>query len=489
MERPVSRELSAAQVARLRALLEQQGLRLATNPKNRYVAFEARTAGRSIFTLYTSGKLVSTVRADDAEGSQLGAAVDALVGPSPAAAMAARAAGSAGASATGMRWLAGADETGTGELLGRAVVAGALLPVALAPQVTAVAGHVETKSSRAASGWEQLGQQLVDLGGAGLVTVSLPVSNRLFDAWSKNGLLDLAYVRLVGDLLAAADLTRASLAGLELAIDDYGTGALLAAGAAAWRQRGARVLIEHKADVHHLAARAASIVARSARSREWEGLLASVEDGPLGTGNAGNPGTVAWVRRRARARLPWPRFVKASFKTVSQASGEPDAVKRRVPPIDQLLDEQSAEDFLAGRLDVTKARLLAGNGRLLRRFALDERGTLLDTATACPAWELLPLLVGGLVLDAQLTTRAGLERLDALLERETGLLADWRVLVGPDQDADDPALLALLRAHRVGAITLVRTASRDPVERAVRHAAALLAPDRAAGRLRLELPD
>lgn len=486
MDRPISRELSPALIARLRALLESRGLRLATNPKNRYVAFEVRTAGRSIFTQYTSGKLVSTVRPDDAEGVLLGADIDALVGPAPAAAAAVAA--RAQSSTEGLRWLAGADETGTGELLGRAVVAGALLPAALVPQVTDVAGHVETKSSRAASGWEQLGEQLVDLAGAGLVTVALPVSNRLFDAWSKNGLLDLAYVRVVGDLLAAAWLTDASLDGLELAIDDYGTGVLLASAAAAWRQRGARVLIEHKADVHHIAARTASIVARSARSREWEGLAASVEDGPLGTGNAGNPGTVAWVRRRARAGLGWPSFVKASFKTVRQASGEAEATKRRVPPLLELLDEQSAADFLAGRLDVTQARLLASNGRMLRQFAVDEHGTLLDASASCAAWELLPLLVGGLVLDPRLTARAGLERLDALLDRETGLLADWRVLIGPDEDGDDPALLALARAHRLGAITVVRTDERDPAERAARRAAALLGPGAASGTLRIELP-
>ncbi|HZM00447.1 MAG TPA: hypothetical protein VFD43_09365, partial [Planctomycetota bacterium] len=334
-----------------------------------------------------------------------------------------------------------------------------------------------------------LGEQLADLGRDGLVTTALPVSNRLFDAWSKNGLLDLAYVRVVGDLLAAAGLDDAPLEGLELAIDDYGTGELLSAAAAAWRARGARVLVEHKADVRQLAARTASIVARSARSREWEGLVASVEDGPLGTGNAGNPGTLAWVRRRARSGQPWPRFVKTSFKTVRQAAHEPEAVKRRVPPLSELLDEDSAADFLAGRLDVRSARLLGGNGRLLRTFAVDARGALLEPAAECPAWELLPLLVGGLVLDPALTARAALERLDALLERETGLLADWRVLVGPDEDEGDPALLALARAHRLGSITLVRTEERDPRERAVRRSAALLAPKARGDTLSISLPD
>ena len=487
MQRPISRELTPRQSGRLRALLAARGLPLATNPRNPYIAFEVRTAARSIFTLYTSGKLVSTVRDGDAEGAVIEAEIDALSpapGP-PAAAAAARRPAAAGA---GLRWLAGADETGTGELLGRAVVGGTLLPLALEPRLTDVAGHVETKSSRAASGWELLGERLAALASDGLVSVALPISNRLFDAWSKNGLLDLAYVRVVGDLLAGAGLSHEPLAGLELAIDDYGAGLLLRTAADAWRGRGARVLVETKADVHHIAARAASIVARSARSREWEGLLSSVDDGPLGTGNAGNPGTLAWVRRRKRSGRGWPRFVKTSFKTVRVATGEPEPAKRRVPPLTELLDEESAVGLLEGHLDVTTARLLAGNGRLLRQVDLDEHGTPLDPSTACAAVELLPLLVGGLVLGSELTAHAALERLDALLDRETGLLADWRVLVGPDEDPDDPALLALARSHRLGTITLVRTGWREPVERAARMSAALLLPG-PSGRLRVALPD
>jgi hypothetical protein len=181
--------------------------------------------------------------------------------------------------------------------------------------------------------------------------------------------------------------------------------------------------------------------------------------------------------------------VKTSFSTVRRATGEAEAIKRRVPPLSELLDEQSAADLLAGRLDVTRAKLLGGNGRALRQFEVDEHGRLLEASAASAAWELLPLLVGGLVLDERLTKRAQLERLDALLERETGLLADWRVLIGPDEDMDDPALLALARAHRLGTITLVRTEWREPHERAVRRAGALLAPEARSGRMRIELPD
>ena len=315
MTRPTTRSLTPSQAARLRAALGARGLRLATNPTNPYLAFEVRTDARSIFSLYTSGKLVTTLRDGDVEGASLHALVDEVCGAAPGAdgapaspaAPAARSRTRAPTRADGqgtrpnLTLLLGCDETGTGELLGRAVVGGAAMPPARAEAVAALVAHVDTKVSRAASGWESLDEQL--RGVADLRLVTLPVPNRLFDAWSKNGLLDLCYVRVVGDLLGACGLgagRRANgLAGVELAIDDYGAGPLLTQAITAWRGDGAHVLLQHKADDEHLAARAASVAARAARAREFEGLRAEVTDGPLGTGNAGHPQTLRWMKRRA----------------------------------------------------------------------------------------------------------------------------------------------------------------------------------------------
>jgi ribonuclease HII len=488
-----------------------------------------RTDGRSIFTLYTSGKLVSTVRAADAQGvtvegmirDEFGVVAGLAAGTPPAADGtpgasggddgAGRSGGTASGTASGtgsrtgsstgsrtgvargtargLAWLAGLDETGTGELIGRAVVGGAAMPVALAPRVDAVAGHVDTKASRAASGWESLGGQLAALRADGLATVALPVPNRIFDAWSKNGMLDLAYVRVVNDLLAAAGLRDAqSLADLELVIDDYGTGPQLATAVTAWRGRGARVIVQTRADDAHISARAAAVLARSHRSREMQGLRASVTDGPLGTGNAGNPETLSWLRRRGRSGAPWPSFLKAAFRTVRDLTSLPETVKARVPPLHHLLDEDSARALFAGRQDITATSLRAGDGTLVRKLVADLHGAPLAPAP-CPAWELLPLLCGGLVLDDKLLARRQLALLDALLERESGALSGWRILVGPDLDTGDPAHVALATAHRAGSVYVVPTDVRDPHERALRHAALHVAKDGRNARLRLSFPD
>ena len=536
VDRPITHEVSPAQAQRLRALFAARGHALTTNPKNEYIAFEVRTPGRSIFTLYTSGKFVCTARAGDPEGAVLFAELTALLGgAAPAARRAGKAdvpgardgaAGEGAASGAvrgssdapagtrrgiahgarrGLSWLAGVDETGTGELLGGAVLAGALMPAPLAETVAAVAGHVETKASRAASGWESLGAQLAGLAPQGLHLSSLPIPNRLFDAWSKNGLLDLAYVRLVGDLLAGAGLSRAeSLDGLELVVDDYGTGPLLADAVEAWRGRGMHVLVETRADDRHLAARIASVVARAHRSREKTGLDRTVPDGPLGTGNAGHGVTLRWLRRRAAARdhAPgrWPPFVKTSFRTVRSIDGLPEVVKRRLPPLRELLDDESAHDVLRGRLDVSRAVLRGASGTPLRAFSVTARGELREPSPPCLAWDLLPLLCGGIVLDDSV---CGPETLETLLEPETGLLAGWRVLVGPQDDESSPAasgaaevraaraatLLALAASHAAGQLMAVPTAVSDPLERARRHAAVLLSREARPELLSLRLLD
>ncbi len=504
MNRPVTRSVTRAQAARLREVLAARGHRLATNPKNPYIAFEVRTDGRSIVTLYTSGKLVSTVREGDAEGFALGAEIDALLGgtaggPAPAASepLASEPARSRSrtraptlAEGRGTRpdltLLLGCDETGTGELLGRAVVGGAAVPPARTETLAALVAHVDTKVSRAASGWEALDERL--RGVPELQLVTLPVPNRLFDAWSKNGLLDLCYVRVVGDLLAACGLGAGrpgnGLSGVELVIDDYGAGSLLTQAVTAWRGDGAHVLLQPKADDEHLAARAASVAARAARAREFEGLQAEITDGPLGTGNAGHPQTLRWMKRRASAGRGWPSFVKASFRTARDILGQPEAEKRRVPHPSRLMDGDSAADFLRGRLDVGTAawRCDPAGTALVREFHVRADGSLIAPAN-CLAWDFLPLLTSGIVLAPGLEQAARRDPglLAPLLDREHGLLADWRVLVGPTQSADDPQLVTLARAHRAGIVTVQATEQAEPRERAARSGAVALRAGRKAG--------
>ncbi len=471
--KPVSREVTSSQVRALRDLFGSRGHTLRKNAKNKYLEFEVRTDGKSIFTLYTSGKFVSTVREGDAEGLVLEDEIGRLAGgPGPTRKKREEVATQeAGADVT---VLAGVDETGTGELLGSAVLGGVLFARPLEARLHELVGHVETKTSRAASGWERLGEQLAAMRADGLVATALTIPNRLFDRYSKNALLDLAYVRLVGDLLAAAgdllagagELSTAAdgdedRAGTELAVDDYGTGALLTEAATAWRARGLTVRVQTRADDRFLAARAASVLARATRAREMQGLRAD-EDEPLGTGNAGHRETLAWLRRRARSGRGWPSFVKTSFKTVTDLERREPVTKHAVPRVGDLLDPDSVGDFLAGRLDVTRARVRTGADRWASRLEVPVTGR-----HGLPAsLEFLPLLCGGVVLDDDLP----LDVLDAALDRETGFLSGWRVLLGGGGDPDDPAFLALARAHARGVVHLEPTPHEDPATRAAARA-------------------
>lgn len=448
----------------LSALFSGKGHTLASNPKNRYVAFEVRTAGRSIFTFYTSGKLVSTVRPEDGEGLLLEDDVATMLG-SPTA----RRKPDAPAVESEAEVLLGADETGTGELLGAAIVGACLLPSSLAPGAAAVAGHVETKSSRVASGWNTLAEQLVALTSDGLVLSAVTIPNRLFDRYSKNALLDLAYIRVVADLLTSAGRGGADkLAGVQIVLDDYGAGRQLHGAVDGWRRRGADVRVETKADDRYLAPRLASVWARAARSREMVGLADAVDDGPLGSGNAGHPVTLRWLRRRAAKGAGWPSFVKASFKTVRSLDGLEPVTKERVPPLHQLLDDESAAKLLQGTVDLTSFRLKQRGGTACASLVVDLQGRVVEPDPAPAGAEFLPLLFGGLVLQVD---ELSLEQLDSLLERENGLASGWRILVGPNADVEDPRSVALFRAHAAGVVQLQLTALADPRERALHHGA------------------
>jgi ribonuclease HII len=403
----------------------------------------------------------------------------------------------------GLAWLMGCDETGPGELLGLAGLAGVALQPDGAPALDELAGHVDTKAGRAASGWEALDERLRGL--LGLRLVALPIPNRLFDAWSKNGLLDLAYVRLVNDLLAAAgrgpSRPEGGLGGVELAIDDYGAGELLTRAISAWRGDGAHVVLQHRADDEHLAARAASVLARAARAREFEGLKAEAADGPLGTGNAGNPATLRWMRRRAAAAPraagggAWPSFVKASFRTARDLVGLPEVEKRRGPPPHHQGVAGNAQALVRGRFDITRASFRCGGAGDVpaggtRRFTLGGTGLLLEPRPSL-AWELLPLLVGGVALSDELEAAARRDPalLDALLDRERGLLTGWRVLLGPQRDADDVLLVALARAHRAGVVEALACVEALARARAAAHGALVLRAGARPGEFVLAAPD
>jgi hypothetical protein len=145
----------------------------------------------------------------------------------------------------------------------------------------------------------------------------------------------------------------------------------------------------------------------------------------------------------------------------------PEVEKRRVPPLLELMDEDSARDFLAGRLDVARAAWRCGVTAMVREFRVNEHGELIEPKESV-AWELLPLLAGGIVLSAELEQAARKDPglIEPLLAREDGLLAGWRVLVGPAKDESDPLLMALARAHRAGVICVIATEEAEPARRA-----------------------
>ena len=77
-------------------------------------------------------------------------------------------------------------------------------------------------------------------------------------------------------------------------------------------------VMQPKADHTFAVVGAASIVAKTTRDRALAALDA--EHGPLGSGYPSDPVTRAWLLELARARQPWPHFVRTRWGTVQTLS-------------------------------------------------------------------------------------------------------------------------------------------------------------------------
>lgn len=121
--------------------------------------------------------------------------------------------------------------------------------------------------------------------------------------------------------------------------------------------QGAEVVIAPKADTDYLEVKTASLIAKRIR----EETIKRVNDAPefrikglsIGSGNAGDPKTLKWLKEWHKTSKEWPWFVKKSFKTIQEIEGEYKEIKKIVPPInEELLSKEFLEEFERGRLSI-----------------------------------------------------------------------------------------------------------------------------------------
>jgi ribonuclease HII len=266
--------------------------------------------------------------------------------------------------------LIGLDETGKGEVIGHTVLVGVLVPAALAAELEAIVSVANTKERRDPSYWESLFQLIDKFKTKGLKSLMEKIPPWHIDRFNLNQIMDVVYQRILSVLRRGIDPGR-----YRVVVDDYGVGDSLTRYLTALRSSGAEVIVAPGADDHYVEGRVASILAKRERERMMEALQQAADykiaDRTVGSGNAGDAETLAWLEAWKGSGQNWPWFVKRSFKTVRNLDGlKGKAAKFRPPIRDDILSPSFIEEFNKGKLSVTSLSVVCPSCGAVSKAAL-----------------------------------------------------------------------------------------------------------------------
>lgn len=236
--------------------------------------------------------------------------------------------------------LIGLDETGKGEIAGPVVLVGVIFPKSIFHDIVKIIGAADTKKQHRLAYWEELFTKLTEQRRKGFYFAAEKISPHLFDKYNINRLLDLFYARIIRRLRRGA-----SGESCRIVIDDYGAVGLKNSGLLETNNEN-EVVIVPRAEDQYIEAKAASIIAKRIR----ETILHHVNQLPqyridglsVGTGNVGNETTLQWLKKWNAAGKPFPWFIKRSFKTITELSG--DSLGKKATP--ELKTELLPPEFL-----------------------------------------------------------------------------------------------------------------------------------------------
>ncbi|HVB33902.1 MAG TPA: hypothetical protein VNJ52_05945 [Patescibacteria group bacterium] len=219
-------------------------------------------------------------------------------------------------------FLIGLDETGKGELFGPVVLAAVVLPRPLFQQLEEIIGVADTKVSHVPRYWEELFARIDSYRSQGLDWAATRVLPEELERVSVNRLLDGGYRKLLGGVMENLDFR-----AVRVVLDDYGAGSGLQSYLRELASAGAEIVRVTGADDRYLECRLASLVAKREQQQALETIRRDerfrIEGQALGSGNAGDPKTIAWLRAWHASGRPWPAFVKRSFRTVQEIEAQP----------------------------------------------------------------------------------------------------------------------------------------------------------------------
>ena len=328
----------------------------------------------STFTYYKSGTLYSTPsNSKDPTVFRAWQYIDSVVGSSYALPT--------------KDFLIGLDETGKGEAIGHTVLTGVMFPKEIFKEIDLIIGPADTKNRHSFEYWDRLLKKLDSLRTKGLDFIHEKIPPWHVDRYNLNKIMDVSYQRILSIFTRRVDISRC-----RIVVDDYNIGPTLRRFLKFMEQQGAEVVVETKSEDKYLETKTASVISKWLR----EAVIKSINESPefqinglsVGSGNAGDPQTDAWLRAWWKENKFWPWFVKRSFRNVKRIEGKSEKTNKITPPIDEsLLSLEFLDDFNKGKLSIKSLSINCPYcGSVLKsvEFAVFDRGKHKISGIKCP---------------------------------------------------------------------------------------------------------
>lgn len=251
------------------------------------------------------------------------------------------------------KYTIGLDEAGKGELVGHLFLSGVLIPNNILSDLDNIVGTADTKNKKSFEYWDGIFKNIDNQRKRGLDFVLERIEPWIFDQYNVNKIIDVVYQRILNEFLRRID----SISEVRIVLDDYGIGPSLERFLKFLEMQGAEVVVVHKADDDYLEAKVASLVSKRYREVVLKAINNNeqfkINGQSIGSGNAGNPQTLQWLKDWHGSGKPWPWFIKKSFKTISEIEGHHRKVEKVMPPFNEKIFSQDfIKSFEKGVLNI-----------------------------------------------------------------------------------------------------------------------------------------
>ncbi|MFX0202200.1 MAG: hypothetical protein ACFFCW_39315 [Candidatus Hodarchaeota archaeon] len=297
----------------------------------------------------------------------------------------------------------GLDETGKGEVIGHTVLTGVFFPKEVFQKIDTIVGPADTKKRRTFEYWDMIFASLDTFRDSGLSFITEKIPPWHIDRYNINKIMDVTYQKILSIFFRKVDLKEC-----RIVLDDYGIGATLGRFLRFLESQGSELIVTTNSEDAYLEAKVASLASKRTPEAVIQAINSNADykiDGlSVGSGNAGDIKTIAWLEKWHASGKPWPWFVKRSFRTIKQIEKKAAESKKVTPPIrEDLLSQDFIEELNRGKFSIRSLALVCpGCGSILKSagFANFMRNGRKVSGLKCPDTS-----CGSLIQDSGMTLR------------------------------------------------------------------------------------